>query len=59
MKITLIIPDESTSLGLFLNYKNPVLTGVITTTNALIRPKEGLVACIDKEGNIVERRERP
>lgn len=60
MKVTLDLPDETTVLGLFINYKgNPdTEPDCITTTNWLTQPKDGKVITLDPKGaKITERKD--
>ena len=60
MKVTLDLPDGTTVLGLFINYKrNPdTKPSLITTTNWLTQPEDGKVITLDPKGaKITERKD--
>ena len=60
MKVTIDLPDGTTVLGLFINYKGDPDTepSIITTTNWLTQPEDGKVITLDpKGGKITERKD--
>ena len=52
MKVTFNIPDSSSCIGMFINYKNPDLKSTITTTNALFETKNGMEIIVTSDGKI-------
>lgn len=48
MRVILELPDETSSLGLFINYRSPE-PGVITTTNWLVKPEDNLILTLHRD----------